>query len=692
MDEKEHKSDEIKVEVPQSDPSPQHNSEQEILQGKGDCNKPNPKDTETETEAQKKKSTQEESQAERQRQIEEMEKNSTPFCFSKIIISQPWIILLIAFLIELICMYLFYTRDYMEVSKDDYQRAWLIQGRDMCNVNDARIVAHEELKDENQASSTALQSQEQPLWNIFLLYQAQDSNLFTTDNINNILHFEHQFQIRDDIDKFCLAEEFLPNNYICSPDLFQSSPFALISDSVPSLLQSAVDDKVGDMVADSLTSFFFGHDYYDNGETRYGRSLYKMAAPIKHGDTVFENDSDSFDKQNEVYEDFVKEIYDWAKDYHIPAVNVWIFGEGLIFSVMYEVLDHDLAFAIFSICIVFCYLVFHLQSFFLAICGMLQVIFAFPIGYAIYTDVFSVNFYDSMNILVIFVILGISADNFFVFTDAWTQALAVSKLAKDRQMRMAYTYRRAVKAMSVTTSTTAMAFLATATSVLIPISAFGIFAFTILVVNYSLTVTVYPCFLGIHGRFFEGKCLTVNNIKKYLCCCIYADPNAVQRKKSDEMVRGASMIGKVTDYGRIERFFNDKWNTWMHKLRIPLSIILGIWALICLGFATQINTLTEQEKWFPEDFYVNEAYNLLLNDFISGSTDTNVAISHFMWGVKGVNSDGTDKYIPNEIGTVIWDDDFQITTEEQQERFIEICDILDVIFQKIMILNYGIGT
>ena len=63
----------------------------------------------------------------------------------------------------------------------------------------------------------------------------------------------------------------------------------------------------------------------------------------------------------------------------------------------------------------------HLNSLFLAFAGMLQIILGFPLAYAVYRYVFMVTFFDTLSTLVIFLILGIGADDIFVFVDAWVQ-------------------------------------------------------------------------------------------------------------------------------------------------------------------------------------------------------------------------------------------------------------------------------
>ena len=75
--------------------------------------------------------------------------------------------------------------------------------------------------------------------------------------------------------------------------------------------------------------------------------------------------------------------------------------------------------SIFSVLFVLAYLWFHLRSFFLALCGMIIILMSFPVTQMIYRGILAVDMFAGLNKLVIFIVLGIAADNIFVFCDAW---------------------------------------------------------------------------------------------------------------------------------------------------------------------------------------------------------------------------------------------------------------------------------
>ena len=119
----------------------------------------------------------------------------------------------------------------------------------------------------------------------------------------------------------------------------------------------------------------------------------------------------------------------------------------------------------------------------------------------------------TLNQLTIFIVLGIAADDIFVFCDAWRQAGLIPVLASDEKRRMAYAFRRSFRAIAVTSSTTAVAFLANASSEIRPIRAFGIFAAIIVPVNFLIVIMVMPSVQIIYDRhlksyFSYSKCFS----------------------------------------------------------------------------------------------------------------------------------------------------------------------------------------
>jgi len=209
-----------------------------------------------------------------------------------------------------------------------------------------------------------------------------------------------------------------------------------------------------------------------------------------------------------------------------------------------------------------------------------------------------------------------------------TEGSGNSGLAYDRKLRadeealvarMHYTWGRALVSLSVTTGTTVVAFLATALSAIVPIATFGIFAATIVFVNYCLALTLYPSAIVLWERNVrpcEASCA------KALCgsycdattedaspaTAIKAtDPSPVVRALAEgttgpdsDVKTSSSRVKLAFDDGSvsveetlngdthaeatrpIEIFFRDYWSVWMHEYRF---YVLGFFGIIIVTFA-----------------------------------------------------------------------------------------------------------
>ena len=184
--------------------------------------------------------------------------------------------------------------------------------------------------------------------------------------------------------------------------------------------------------------------------------------------------------------------------------------------------------------VVFVYVTFHVKSVFVSSCAMAQILFSFPISLVLYRKVLNVDNISSLHLMITFVVLGISADNIFVIWDAWCQSDSYEVYSGDFRKRMAYTFRRAYKAILATSSTTAFAFLSNGFSALMPISAFGWFAFVIVPVNYVLIVFYFPCFLIIYEETIKEK---EHYYFDMVCFWKRNKVNSIGKKKSENIFR-----------------------------------------------------------------------------------------------------------------------------------------------------------
>lgn len=194
------------------------------------------------------------------------------------------------------------------------------------------------------------------------------------------------------------------------------------------------------------------------------------------------------------------------------------------------------------------------------------------------------TYFSSLQVIAIYIVLGIAADDIFVFYDAWRQSKNIApEIMTDNHRRMAYAWRRAVKAMAVTSTTTAVAFFANAFSPLMPIRSFGIFSGVIIPLNYFLVVMMMPSASIIYEKY---------KFKAWCCCpCGLRSEAEVEENSKPEK-------GKL---GKIETIFNDKINPFVFKARYVILFLSLVWFVITAVFATKMGPMTKAEDFIDPD-------------------------------------------------------------------------------------------
>ena len=82
----------------------------------------------------------------------------------------------------------------------------------------------------------------------------------------------------------------------------------------------------------------------------------------------------------------------------------------------------DVLWALLSCFIVWLYVAIHTRSVFVSSCAMAQIALSFPITLVLYRNIFAISNVSALHLMIVFVVLGIAADNIFVIWDAWTQS------------------------------------------------------------------------------------------------------------------------------------------------------------------------------------------------------------------------------------------------------------------------------
>ena len=313
-----------------------------------------------------------------------------------------------------------------------------------------------------------------------------------------------------------------------------------------------------------------------------------------------------------------------------------------------RVVNSDLLYTIASIQVVFFYIAYHTRSFFLASVFMFQIVISLPVGFFVYYNIARIQFYSQVNILAIYLALGIGADSVFVMVDAWQQSRTDDKI-KTTLGRLNFSLDRTVKACFNTTLTTVASFGATSLTDVMPIHCFAVFAALVLLVDYFFMIFFAPTVMMLYHVHFAdlgGVC----------CCCgkkckgrlsaqepVVSEDTGVLRDKDscykaccyakwpddeslvEEYSQSTAGPAGVTKMRFTERFFHTQFS----KLIIGSELKAGqlkpfAYLFILIGFgygafmiygAAQLTPPTAQEEWFPKAHMYTDMVTRLTADW-----------------------------------------------------------------------------
>jgi predicted RND superfamily exporter protein len=133
---------------------------------------------------------------------------------------------------------------------------------------------------------------------------------------------------------------------------------------------------------------------------------------------------------------------------------------------------------------------------------------------------------------------------------------------------MAYSFRRGVRAMTVTSATTAAAFFANLLSPIMPIRAFGVFAGTLVPINFFLVVFMMPSAVIIYENHFKYK---------KFCCCV------AKRNKDGSLADDRT--DETVSCVRILNFFDSVWSPIIQKYSCLIILLSVVWFGVAAYFA-----------------------------------------------------------------------------------------------------------
>lgn len=377
--------------------------------------------------------------------------------------------------------------------------------------------------------------------NIDLYYDGEGENVFTKENFKKIQAIENeltslpkyrneycQLDPNGDCEKPMSIIRYFDGTYAHINPIFNDSNF----DNIVAVLDEAstnTDTK-------GALQFFLGKSSSITSTGAYSsitRSIMPMGYPLEN--VASDDDYEQIMKDWQVAD--LKPILVRTReecsqfDFSYRSDMLWI----------QDVLDQamkDVMCAIGSICFIFVLILIHTRSLWITGFAILSIITSFVCTNLIYRVVLDFRYIGFFHVLTLFIVLGIGADDIFVFYDVWRNTAYDSYPSLAH--RLSDAYRKSVFSMLFTSITTSTAFFASAISPLLATRSFGVFSGIVIIVNYLSVILYFPTVVIMyHTKFekFKWPCIQCC-IRRCKCCKKRSRDDSCEDPKTDNHTDG----------------------------------------------------------------------------------------------------------------------------------------------------------
>ena len=631
---------------------------------------------------------------------------------------------------------------------------WLLGGNALVSRSYALKRVQEETSLYTELAERSVKQNEQL---IHFMYEAKTASgsVLAPALIKEMLSVEMTFFAAERFAAFCVAD--IANVSKCSPGGAQSivnlfydaevsrdinhgnktaysvTPITDASTGTPYVdTQEGVDKRLAAILANTASfpdaRLLFDTSFSANNlKAKYVQSFYFLGMPLagysnpadrnedqrRRGDAFIVDVSASLQRRFGLKDTFLKSTFQTSSvaDTVDGGVKVYWWSQPMEANEWAVLTAKDLNWTIMSFIGVGGYIAYHTGSLIISLNSMCMTLFSIFVAFFFFRIVFQITFFSFINFLIIFVVLGVGADDVFVFMDAFQQSLY--ELKADQQpatleFRMKHTMKRALHAIFVTSFTTSVAFLATSLSPLVPLKSFGIFSALVIICVFCVNALILPPLVVMYARNFMGRGW-IESFKAFTCGLLptapYVDPGRELTTPGDHgeappspsnprpsfsartSLRRANSLGnggtglkrlpsKIrpgdekydTDSMRItERFFYMRYYHFLRG-RAKYVILVSFTALFAVGVIlwVKLEVPAEPEQWFPESHMFSQYQDLASRKVMVGGDSASTLSVNIMWGVDGVDSTGTNPWDPSDLGVVKYDEDFNLAAADAQ--------------------------
>ncbi|XP_064627690.1 uncharacterized protein LOC135487627 isoform X2 [Lineus longissimus] len=170
-------------------------------------------------------------------------------------------------------------------------------------------------------------------------------------------------------------------------------------------------------------------------------------------------------------------------------------------TIFKTILGSDLYLFCGSVLFIFAFMWLQTGSFWITFFGISSILTSILAANLVYNCVIGFKYLGIFNLLSLFVVLGIGADDIFIFVDTWKW---LDGKCDQQEERISMCFKKAGVAMFSTSLTTMVAFFVSSFSSLLTLCSFGTLSGLVVLINYISVMTFFPTVILAHENIF-GK-------------------------------------------------------------------------------------------------------------------------------------------------------------------------------------------
>lgn len=443
-----------------------------------------------------------------------------------------------------------------------------------------------------------------------LVYEVNSGNVFTKHNLELIQKTEEElFSNKIYQQKLCLMVKkghckpptsiirFFDGTYqqihpLLNDPNFEDIPRVLSAAQATNLTRAMLDYHLGKDAVITPTSVV----------SRYTRTFLSLGFPFRDFQSTADRPDEQFEFAQEHSGKAFAEALDKLYQSGIGDMNFYYNLRSLFFDAVSKQVILDLLLVFGSFAFIFCFMLFQTQSLWITAWGVFSIFSCFFGANLIYRILFDFRYIGIFHVLSVFIILGIGADDIFVFCDTWRASQ--EKFFPDLVTRFSVVYSHAAGAMFVTSFTTMVAFISNVFSPLLGVSSFGTFSALLVFVNYCSVIIFFPTVLITHELYWKNwkwPCFKVFSIRATSPRDNQISPMP-EAEEHDEKADPSQETARLQRAGNsthqlVARLFGGFFFDRVVGHKVVRWVILVVYgAVICLSVTYAVQIAADQEE------------------------------------------------------------------------------------------------